>query len=414
MVTFTASADWPTTAWIGIIPSEVEHGSEATNDQHDTAYEYVDGRTSGTVTLKAPAQAGSYDVRLNDSDDDGKEVASVTFRVRRPNAAATLAVDPRQVMPGDEIRVTFRVTGKLPDDAWLGIVPSDVPHGSEATNDQHDEGYEYLKGREGATVTLTAPAAAGKYDVRLNDSDSDGVEIASTSFTVGAPNAKVTLALSAKRFIPGEPIRVDFTVDGRLPEHAWVGIVPSSVPHGSEATNDAHDVDYEYLGGRVGGTLELRAPAEGGSYDVRANDSDQDGREVASVSFEVSGSVTAADMARQLATSGRVSLYGIHFDTGKADIRADAVPTLEQVTTLLTADAGLRLRVEGHTDDVGDDGSNLQLSQRRAESVKAWLVAHHIDAARLEARGYGETKPVRDNKTDAGRAENRRVELVKQ
>ncbi len=414
-IQFTASADWAANAWVGIVPSNTPHGSEATNDAHDVAYEYLDGRASGTLTLKAPGQAGSWDVRMNDTDDNGKEVASVTFKVSRPSVKATLALDKTRVLPGDAIKVKVSIAGKLPDDAWLGIVPSGVPHGSEATNDANDTTYEYLHGRTNDTITLATPGQAGSYDVRLNDSDDNGVEIASQSFTVDALNGKVTLKLSGTRFIPGEAVRVDFTVDGDLPDNAWVGIVPSSVPHGSEATNDQHDVDYEYLHRRASGTLALRAPADGGKYDVRANDSDDNGREVASVSFEVSATVTAADMAAQLRSSGRVALYGIHFDTGKADIRPDAVPVLEQVGQLLGGDAALRLRVEGHTDDVGDDASNLQLSQRRAESVKAYLVGHfHVDAARLDAKGFGEAKPVGDNKTDVGRAQNRRVELAKE
>ena len=71
----------------------------------------------------------------------------------------------------------------------------------------------------------------------------------------------------------------------------------------------------------------------------------------------------------------------------------------------------LRLEIQGHTDDVGDDAKNLDLSQRRAESVKAYLVAQGIDEGRLEAKGFGETVPIADNKTKAGRAENRRVEF---
>ncbi len=415
-VAFTASASWPTTAWVGIVPSDVPHGSAATNDQHDVGYEYLQGRASGTITLHAPAQAGSWDIRMNDSDtEDGKEVAAVTFHVSRPTAKATLKLERAQVLPGDEVKVRVTVAGKLPDDAWMGIIPSKVPHGSEAVNDDNDVAYEYLHGRTADTIVLTAPTEPGFYDVRLNDSDEEGVEIASVPLLVGAPNGKVTLRLPRTRFIPGEPMAVQFTVEGDLPASAWVGVVPSRVPHGSEATNDDNDVAYEYLQKRTSGTLDLRAPVDPGAYDVRANDSDNQGREIASVSFQVSGDVSAADMAQQLAASGRVSLYGIRFDTGKAEIEPEAAAVLEQVGKLLGGDGTLRLRVEGHTDDVGDAAANLQLSQRRAEAVKAYLVGHFgVDAARLEARGFGESKPVADNKTDAGRAQNRRVELVKE
>ena len=71
----------------------------------------------------------------------------------------------------------------------------------------------------------------------------------------------------------------------------------------------------------------------------------------------------------------------------------------------------VRLEVQGHTDDVGNDGANLDLSQRRAEAVVRWFTTHGVDAARLRAAGYGESRPVAENASDAGRAENRRVEF---
>jgi len=80
-VSFTASPDYPANAWVGIIPSTVQHGSEAVNDQNDITYQYLNKRTSGELIFKAPAQPGSYDSRMNDRDDNGKEVASVSFRV---------------------------------------------------------------------------------------------------------------------------------------------------------------------------------------------------------------------------------------------------------------------------------------------------------------------------------------------
>ena len=73
----------------------------------------------------------------------------------------------------------------------------------------------------------------------------------------------------------------------------------------------------------------------------------------------------------------------------------------------------MKVRIEGHTDNVGDKTANQGLSERRAQAVIGWLVAHGINGGRLSARGYGDSKPVADNSTDEGRARNRRVELVK-
>ncbi len=81
-VTFTAPAGLPTSAWVGVIPSSVAHGSEAVNDQNDVSYQYLEGRTSGTLYFTAPTTPGSFDLRMNSSDDSGKELTSVTFTVR--------------------------------------------------------------------------------------------------------------------------------------------------------------------------------------------------------------------------------------------------------------------------------------------------------------------------------------------
>lgn len=94
-------------------------------------------------------------------------------------------------------------------------------------------------------------------------------------------------------------------------------------------------------------------------------------------------------------------------------IAATSAPLLVEVAAVLEAHPELtRVEVRGHTDDVGDDARNLDLSQRRAASIRAWLVAHGIAAERITARGYGETQPLADNRSAAGRAVNRRVEFV--
>lgn len=122
--------------------------------------------------------------------------------------------------------------------------------------------------------------------------------------------------------------------------------------------------------------------------------------------------VTAAWLAEQLAKTGSVALEGITFDTGKAVIRPESKPVLDQIAALLAADAALRLEIQGHTDNVGAPTANLTLSQQRAEAVKKYLVdTHRVASARLTTAGFGDTKPVAPNDTDPGRAKNRRVEL---
>jgi outer membrane protein OmpA-like peptidoglycan-associated protein len=118
-------------------------------------------------------------------------------------------------------------------------------------------------------------------------------------------------------------------------------------------------------------------------------------------------------MAAELKKNGRVRLYGINFDSDSDVIRDESKPTLEQVASMLKSNADLKLTVEGHTDSTATPEHNQDLSTRRANSVKQYLVAKGIDATRLDAAGFGATKPVASNDSALGRAENRRVELAK-
>ncbi len=122
--------------------------------------------------------------------------------------------------------------------------------------------------------------------------------------------------------------------------------------------------------------------------------------------------VTADRMRTELAAKGHVPLY-INFDTDKATIRPDGKPLVDEIAMLLKNDAKLNLSIEGHTDNSGDAKHNVDLSRQRADAVVRQLVASGIDAGRLQAAGKGAATPLADNKDEAGRAQNRRVELVK-
>jgi outer membrane protein OmpA-like peptidoglycan-associated protein len=123
--------------------------------------------------------------------------------------------------------------------------------------------------------------------------------------------------------------------------------------------------------------------------------------------------VDAGALYAALGAEGRVAVYGVVFDTGKADLGAEAEATLGAILKLLRAHPDLKLRVEGHTDNLGSPAANQTLSQARAEAVVRRLVADGVAASRLQAAGFGQTRPVAGNDTEEGRAKNRRVELVR-
>lgn len=123
---------------------------------------------------------------------------------------------------------------------------------------------------------------------------------------------------------------------------------------------------------------------------------------------------TAGELAEALKTKGSIAVRNILFDTGKATIKPESAGALAIIADVLKGDETLKIEIQGHTDNVGAPAANLKLSQDRAAAVKAHLVSTGgIASARLTTAGLGDTKPVGDNKTDEGRALNRRVELVK-
>jgi outer membrane protein OmpA-like peptidoglycan-associated protein len=120
------------------------------------------------------------------------------------------------------------------------------------------------------------------------------------------------------------------------------------------------------------------------------------------------------DLYDVLEETGRVATHGILFATGSAVIRPESTPTLNEIGTMLGEHPDLRISIEGHTDDVGDDASNQTLSEQRAAAVMEYLVeTFAIDVARLQTAGFGESKPAVQETTPEARQQNRRVELVR-
>lgn len=118
-------------------------------------------------------------------------------------------------------------------------------------------------------------------------------------------------------------------------------------------------------------------------------------------------------VATELGNEGRVRLYGINFDVDSDRLRADAAPAIEQLVNALKSNPGWNVTIEGHTDSTGAAARNQQLSDLRAVAVKNALVAAGIAAGRLTTTGLGQTKPIASNDTEVGRAQNRRVEVVR-
>ena len=123
--------------------------------------------------------------------------------------------------------------------------------------------------------------------------------------------------------------------------------------------------------------------------------------------------ISANALLDALNKDGFIALY-INFDTGKSDLKADGEATVKEIATMLKSAPTLKISIEGHTDNVGTAASNLKLSEARAKSVMDAVVKAGIAKDRLSSKGLGQTTPIADNRSDDGKAKNRRVELVKQ
>jgi OOP family OmpA-OmpF porin len=122
--------------------------------------------------------------------------------------------------------------------------------------------------------------------------------------------------------------------------------------------------------------------------------------------------ITSNEMLDALNRDGYISL-NILFETGKSTIQSESLPIVDQILELMKSDSALNISIEGHTDNVGDAVGNKKLSNERAKAVVDALVVKGVDKLRLSFVGWGQEKPVADNRTDEGRAQNRRVEIVK-
>jgi OmpA-OmpF porin, OOP family len=112
-------------------------------------------------------------------------------------------------------------------------------------------------------------------------------------------------------------------------------------------------------------------------------------------------------------TDAKIITHGINFDVDKSTIKPESMGTLNMIVKVMAANPDLHFEIDGHTDNSGAAPHNLQLSQQRADAVKTQLITMGVDSARLTTKGLGDTKPISDNATQEGKANNRRVEFVR-
>lgn len=156
------------------------------------------------------------------------------------------------------------------------------------------------------------------------------------------------------------------------------------------------------------------------SEEAHKREAEANAREAEARALAESQSARAADLEKQLAELNAkktdrgmvITLGDVLFDFNRAELRSGAQQNLFKLVTFLRENSDREVLVEGHTDSVGAESYNLDLSRRRAESVRGFLTTNGIDAARTAAMGFGESRPASSNESEAGRQQNRRVEVV--
>jgi outer membrane protein OmpA-like peptidoglycan-associated protein len=214
---------------------------------------------------------------------------------------------------------------------------------------------------------------------------------------------------STAKFTPGKPQTIRASMQ-LLANQGWKGHVTivTTGDFPAQVTPNSFDI--------AGGTQPLKvavripASAKPGTYAVIVNGNGNDGTKAqATVNL-----IATTPLVKQLKIQRRIRLYGIHFDVDSAHIQPQSEPVIKQIAQIMRDDPQWHFRVEGHTDSDGGVAHNQVLSQHRAESVVADLVKrYHIARSRLVPVGYGLSRPVASNATPAGKALNRRVELVR-
>ncbi|MHB8877022.1 MAG: OmpA family protein [Myxococcaceae bacterium] len=213
-----------------------------------------------------------------------------------------------------------------------------------------------------------------------------------------------------KQRVEGKFTRIIYRCDGHQTEQSGVAVARNYENAIKKAGGVILNMDPDrWVNGKIvkdGRETWVQAEKGGGSITVRIIEKEAMQQHI----------VADADaFSKDLQSTGHTSVEGIYFDTGKAVVKPESTPALEQVAKLLKADATLKLWVVGHTDSVGGAEANMKLAQARGEAVVTVLsTAHGIAAARLKGYGVGPLAPVASNESEEGRAKNRRVELVKQ
>lgn len=270
-----------------------------------------------------------------------------------------------------------------------------------------DHGAKYLRTANGTSFTITVPQPLPeRFTIEADYHNAGGNGGSGLDFKIGKDHY-VTVGCH----LPEE----EAYVEGEGPNGH-----KSSSEHGTRVEDGVGHCRFMFDGGYVKAYIgnERLAQANGLVFEhtnqIRVDVPGGHESSGASLVTNIRIAEGGKPLYQTLASAGRVSTHGILFATGSATLQPESTPTLKEIGDMLQQHPDLKLTIEGHTDNVGDAAANQTLSDQRAAAVKQYLVANYqIADARLATKGFGASKPVAPNTTSDGRAQNRRVELVK-
>jgi outer membrane protein OmpA-like peptidoglycan-associated protein len=290
---------------------------------------------------------------------------------------------------GYRITASAQVPGDDGDDPIDVQVSRRVPTADQAgarkmRNYFHDDDADVFPG--------TVPGISAVVIDDLRKSGKSALTVLDVGEMFGASIVRRQLSGTVAR-VASAPVSLPMLVNGRLVQ------LPVIHAKGTLSQDDEHeDYEFDFLDDPRN-PIVLRFKGAGVSSSV------------IKISYSEPPSVQS-QLQRALAANEVATVYGIYFSFARADIRKQSEPVLKEIAGILVANPAWKLRIDGHTDGIGNDAANLELSKRRAAAVKAALVGRYgIDAGRLTTGGYGESSPRATNATPEGRALNRRVEL---